>query len=206
MPMIYAMVLAAGRSRRMGTQKLLLPLGDRPVIVHIVDEVLRSPVDQVFVVVGPGGHGVVEAIANRSVRLVTNPDPEGDMLSSVRCALSAMPEDCAAVLTVLGDQPGITAEVVAVLVQAFRTSGHGIIVPTYHGRRGHPLLFSRDYREEILCGYQGVGLQGLLHAHPEDVCEVELPAPGVIEDMDLPEEYEKIAKMFKNKPESGGSE
>ena len=140
--MIYAMVLAAGRSRRMGAQKLLLPLGDRPVIARIVDEVLSSPVDRVFVIVGPDGNGIAEALAGQCVDFVTNPDAEGEMLSSVRCGLRAMPEDCTAVLVVLGDQPGITADVVAMLVQAFQTSGRGIVVPIYGGRRGHPLLLS----------------------------------------------------------------
>jgi len=199
--MFCAMVLAAGRSRRMGAQKLLLPLGDRPVIVHIIDEVLRSPVDRVFVIVGSGCNGVAEAIANRRVEFVTNPDPKGDMLSSVRCGLRAMPDDCA-VLVVLGDQPSVTSDVIAMVARAFQTSGRGIVVPTYSGRRGHPLLFAMRYREEILSYYGNVGLRGLLYAHPEDVFEVETLAPGVIEDMDLPEDYERTATKFRNKLEN----
>lgn len=124
---------------------------------------------------------------------------------SVRCAVVlATGEDCAAVLVVLGDQPGITADVVAILVQAFKASSHGIVVPTYNGRRGHPLLFAMHYREEILSCYRDVGLRGLLYAHPEDVFEVEASAPGVIEDMDVPEDYEQTVTKFRNKLESGG--
>lgn len=196
--MICAMVLAAGRSRRMGAQKLLLPLGDRPVIAHIVDEVLRSPVDRVFVIVGLDGARVAEALAGRRVEFATNPDPEGEMLTSIRCGLRAMPEDCAAVLMVLGDQPGVTADVIAAIVQAFQTSGRGIVAPIYKGKRGHPLLFAMRYRDELLNQYDDVGLCGLLRAHPEDVFEVEIPAPSVIEDMDLPEDYERETKRYKN--------
>ena len=93
------------------------------MIARIVDEVLRSPVDRVFVVVGPDGGRIAEALAGRRVEFVTNPDPEAEMLSSVRCGLRAMPEDCEAVLVVLGDQPGVTAEVIATLgasLQNFR--------------------------------------------------------------------------------------
>ena len=196
--MICAMVLAAGRSRRMGAQKLLLLLGDRPVIAHIVDEVLRSPVDRVFVIVGLDGARVAEALAGRRVEFATNPDPEGEMLTSIRCGLRAMPEDCAAVLMVLGDQPGVTADVIAAIVQAFQTSGRGIVAPIYKGKRGHPLLFAMRYRDELLNQYDDVGLCGLLRAHPEDVFEVEIPAPSVIEDMDLPEDYERETKRYKN--------
>jgi molybdenum cofactor cytidylyltransferase len=174
----------------MGAQKLLLPLGDRPVIAHIVDEVLRSPVDRVFVIVGLDGARVAEALAGRRVEFATNPDPEGEMLTSIRCGLRAMPEDCAAVLMVLGDQPGVTADVIA--------SGRGIVAPIYKGKRGHPLLFAMRYRDELLNQYDDVGLCGLLRAHPEDVFEVEIPAPSVIEDMDLPEDYERETKRYKN--------
>jgi molybdenum cofactor cytidylyltransferase len=196
--MICSIVLAAGRSRRMGVQKLLLPLGDRPVIAGIVDEVFRSPVDRVFVVVGPDGARIAEALAGRRVEFVTNSDPEAEMLSSVRCGLRAMPEDCEAVLAVLGDQPGVTAGVIAAIVQAFHTSSRGIVIPTHNGHRGHPLLFAMRYRDEILTRHDDVGLRGLIHAHPEDVYEVDFPAPNVIDDMDLPEDYEREAKRYNN--------
>ena len=189
--MICALVLAAGRSRRMGVQKLLLPVGGQPLIARVVDEVLRSPVAEVFVVIGHEGERVAEALAGRRVRFVPNPDAEGEMLSSVRCGLRAVPENCAAVLMVLGDQPGISANVIATLAGAFRTAGRGIVVPTHGGRRGHPLLFAMQYRGEILSRYNEVGLRGLLQAHPEEVFEVAVAAPGVLEDMDVPEDYHR---------------
>lgn len=194
--MICALVLAAGRSHRMGAQKLLLPLGGKPAIARIVDEVVRSPVDQVFVVVGHDGKRIAGALAGRRVNFVTNPHAEGEMLSSVRCGLSAMPTSCTAVLAVLGDQPSLTADVVGLLIRAFRTGGRGIVVPTYGGRRGHPLLFAMHYRDEILSRYEDVGLRGLLHAHPEDVLEVETAAPGVLEDMNVPEDFRQTAARF----------
>jgi molybdenum cofactor cytidylyltransferase len=196
--MICSILLAAGRSRRMRAQKLLLPLGDRPVIARIVDEVLRSPVDRVFVVVGPDSARIAEVLAGRQVEFVTNPAPEAEMLSSVRCGLRAMPEDCDAVLAVLGDQPGVTTEVIAAIVQAFHASRRGIVAPIYKGKRGHPLMFSMRYREEILTRYDDFGLRGLLHAHPEDVCEIEFSTPNVFDDMDLPEDYEREIKQYKN--------
>ena len=118
------------------------------------------------------------------------------MLSSVRCGLRVMPEDCDAVLVVLGDQPGITADVIVALVQAYFESGCGIAIPTHNGRRGHPLMFAMHYRDEILNNYDDIGLHGLLHAHPQDVCEIEFPTTNVIDDMDLPEDYDREKRLF----------
>ena len=96
--MICAMVLAAGRSRRMGTQKLLLPFEGQPLIARIVDELLRSPVAQVFVVIGEAGKPIKEALADRKVQYVASTDPDAEMLDSVRSGLIAMPEETAAVI------------------------------------------------------------------------------------------------------------
>jgi len=189
--MIAALVLAAGRSRRMGTQKLLLPVGGQPLIARIVDEVLRSPVDQVFVVTGREGERIGQALARRRVQFVTNSDAEGEMLSSVRSGLRAVPGTCDAALVVMGDQPSIKAETISLLLQAYQTGGRGIVVPTCGGRRGHPLLFAMSYRDEILSRYDEVGLRGLLQAHREDVLEVEVAAPGILEDLDVPEDYRR---------------
>jgi molybdenum cofactor cytidylyltransferase len=205
--MICAIVLAAGRSRRMGVQKLLLPLGGQPVIARVADAWLGGPVDRVFAVVGRDGDRIAEALAGRPIQFVVNPQAEGEMLSSVRCGLRAMPDECAVVLVVLGDQPGVTADVVAATVRAFRADGRGIVVPTCRGRRGHPLLFAAHYRDEILNQYEDAGLRGLLLAHPADVCEVEVAMPGVLEDIDVPEDYRQmIARRQADSSEQRNSE
>ncbi len=191
--MICALVLAAGRSQRMGTQKLLLPVGGQPMIARIVDQVLASPVDRVFAVIGADPDRMVAALAGRPVTFVVNPDEHGEMLSSVRCGLAALPHECTAALVVLGDQPGLTAGVVTQLLRAFETAGRGIAVPTSGGRRGHPVLFALRYRDEILTRYEAVGLRGLLQAHPEDVYEVEVGTPDVLDDLDTPRDFERLA-------------
>ena len=191
--MICAIIPAAGRSRRMGVQKLLLPVGGKPMIACVVDAVLAGPVDHVVVVIGSDGGRIAGALAGRRVHFVTNPEAEGEMLGSVRCGLRAVPQDAAAALVAPGDQPGVTSEVVAAVVEAFRSSGRGIVVPTHAGRRGHPLLIALRYRDEILAHYDGTGLRGLLQAHPEDVLEVEVAAPGAVEDVDTPTEYAQAA-------------
>ena len=192
--MIGAVVLAAGRSQRMGTQKLLLPVGGQPLIARIVDQVLASPVDRTVVVTGSDGDRLAAALAGRPVAFVVNPEPQAEMLASVRCGLAVLPPECTAALIVLGDQPGITAHVIARLLEAFLASGRGIAAPTTHGRRGHPLLVSLRYRDEILTHYDKVGLRGLLQRHPEDVCEVDVGTPGILDDLDTPRDYQRLVE------------
>jgi len=189
--MICAVVLAAGCSRRMGTQKLLLPFAGSTVIGHVVGQIMASDVDQAYVIVGRDAAAIVEALRDRPVGIVRNPQPDGDMLSSIRCGLRAVPPDCRAVLVGLGDQPGITGELVNCLINAYLSSDRRIAVPVHAGQRGHPLLLSVDHREEVLRNYDRVGLRGLLREHPEDVLEVPVSSPAAVSDMDYPADYRR---------------
>jgi len=189
--MICAIVLAAGESRRMGVQKLLLPFGSTTVVGHIVDQLLASIVDQVIVVVGHEADRITEELADRPVDIVTNPDYKTGMLSSVRCGLRVVPQQCEAVMLTLGDQPAITSKLVDEMVGAFRTTVKSILVPVYQGKRGHPLVFAKHYRDEILTSFDDVGLRGLLHAHLGDVFELNVSTPDVLSDIDFPEDYQR---------------
>jgi molybdenum cofactor cytidylyltransferase len=189
--MICAIVLAAGQSRRMGTQKLLLPFAGSTVIAMIVDQLLASPVDRTVVVVGRDREAITAALTGRTVSFVMNPAGESEMLDSLRCGLRALPEGCEAVLVVLGDQPGLTSALVDGLVSAFGIDGPGLIVATHEGRRGHPLLIPADYFPEVLTRFDDTGLRGLLHAHPEQVREFAVSSLDVLLDMDLPEDYRR---------------
>jgi len=194
--MICAIVLAAGESRRMGAQKLLLPFGGKTVIAHVADELLRSDVDAVYVVVGHEGKRISEELSRRPVTVVTNPDYKVGMLSSVRCGLQALPQQCEKVLVALGDQPAITSELVNRMVQSFSTTDKGILVPLYRGKRGHPVLFSIHYRNDIMTCFDNVGLRGLLQAHPDEVFELSVSTPTVLSDMDRPEDYRRELASF----------
>ena len=208
--MTCAIVLAAGESRRMGCQKLLLPFGStrrptgRPstVIAHIVDQLLHSAVDDVVVVVGHLGDRVAAELSGWPVTVVDNPDYARGMLSSVRCGLRSLPRPCQSILAALGDQPAITSKLVDDLLLAFAKSGKGILVPVYAGKRGHPVLFSAMYREEILTHYDDEGLRGLLRAHPGDVHEIAVGTPSVLTDMDYPKEYQRERAAFSERDAS----
>ena len=125
----------------------------------------------------------------RPVQLAVNPEVGGEMLSSVRRGLRALSSQARAALVVLGDQPAISRAVVAELVLASDRRGGGIAVPTFQGKRGHPLLLSTAYRDEILRSYDAVGLRGLLKNRAGDVIEVPVSVPGILEDLDSPADY-----------------
>ena len=194
--MIYAIVLAAGGSRRMGAQKLMLPFDGKKVITHIVDELLASRIDQVIVVVGSDSDLIEGELSQRSVGIVANPDYRRGMLSSVRCGIEVLPSECSAVMVVLGDQPAINHELVDEIILKFGKTGKGILVPCYRGKHGHPLLFMVKYREEIMTSFDETGLRGLLLSHPEDVFEMEVSDSSVLSDIDSPEDYRRETEEF----------
>jgi molybdenum cofactor cytidylyltransferase len=173
-----------------GVQKLVLPFAGSTVIGHIVDQLISSAVGRIIVVVGLNP-AVAAALGPRRVTVVRNDDPEADMLSSARCGVRALPGDCDGVLLVLGDQPSITPSLVRQMADAYAARGGGIVVPVYEGRRGHPLLFPAPYARELLTGYDGQGVRGLLRSHADDVFELHVSDRGVVADMDLPEDYRR---------------
>lgn len=191
--MICAIVLAAGESRRMGVQKLLLPFGAKTVIAHIVDQLLPSVVGKVIVVTGHESGKVAEALsgAPQRVSIVENPDYPSGMLSSVRCGIRALPSGCHAAMVCLGDQPSVTTDLVNDLVHAFKGSDKGIVVPVFEGKRGHPILFSERYYGEVLTRFDDAGLRGLLHAYQDDVFELAVSTPAVLSDIDYPDDYRR---------------
>ena len=195
MPAIGAIVLAAGKSRRMGTQKMLLPFAGSTMIGHVVSQVLNSPVRFTVVVVARSAADVSNAVAGLPVTVTTNNDPDGDMLSSIRCGLRALPAECDAVLVVLGDQPSVTPQLIATLIDAYAGApGRGIVVPAHNGRRGHPLLLAARYRDEVLHAHDGIGLHGLLQAHENDVLEIAVSDDGVVSDVDVPDDYRRAVE------------
>ena len=191
--MLCAIIPAAGQSKRMGAKKPLLPYAGQPLINHIIAQ-LQPAADQIYVV---ANDPEIAATLTRITGVppvpthIKNPDPQADMLSSIRCALKALPTHCTQILVAPADHPAITTALVTQMIQAFDKKSHTIIVPTHAGQRGHPLLFSAQYRNEILTHFDGQGLRALLQAHPDQVLELPTDDPAVIEDLDHPQDYRR---------------
>jgi molybdenum cofactor cytidylyltransferase len=199
--MICAIVLAAGRSKRMGAQKLLLPFAGKTVIEHIVDQVSAAEsIGNVVVVTGADGDTVSAALRSRQVVIVRNPEFDSEMLESVRCGLSALPAACDAILVVLGDQPAIRREWIEALSGVYREhDGKKIVVPAHHGHRGHPMLIPVRFRHELLTDHNDTGIRGLLDAHAGDVIRVPWKDGDVLADMDYPEDYRRELARIREK-------
>jgi molybdenum cofactor cytidylyltransferase len=199
--MICAIVLAAGCSRRMGTQKVLLTLGKETVISHIIDQLLASRVEKIYVVAGFHAEEIKKELSGKPISIVYNREYESGMLSSVRAGLSSIPNECEAVFVVLGDQPSISSKLIDEMIQSFFIKEKKIVVPLYDGKRGHPILFSIIYKNEILKKFNEVGLRGLMQAHDSDVYEMNVSDPSVLTDMDYPDDYKRQIEKYENRDE-----
>jgi len=191
--MISAIVLAAGEARRMGQVKLLLPWKGKTILEHVLGNLLQSRVDEVILVLGHEADRFLGKISEPKIKIVFNPAYGEGMSSSLRKGLMAMGEKAEAFLVVLGDQPGIRPEIINQLIQAFRQTRkiRKIVLPTYQSRRGHPVLFSSEYGEEILRLKGDVGARQILRDHPEDIVEVETDSEAILWDIDTPEDYQE---------------
>jgi molybdenum cofactor cytidylyltransferase len=188
--MICAIALAAGRSQRMGTQKLLLPFAGSVVIARVVDAFLGAPVDRLIVVARPKDQQLHDVLGNRSVIFVENPDLAGDMLSSLRCGLRALPATAETIAVSPADQPSLEPGLVHQMLTAFQASGRSVLVPVHSGHRGHPAVFAGHYRNELLTSFDGIGLRGLLQTHAAEVIEWPTDDAAVLEDLDTPADYQ----------------
>ena len=192
--MIWAVVLAAGESRRMGTQKLLLPFGDATVVEAVVKAALGSRVDRAMVVLGADAREVRAKLAPTGADFTVNEDHGRGMLSSVQAGFAALGEGAEAAVVMLGDQPFLPSAVVDAVIAAHRTSGKGIVIPTFQGRRGHPVLVDMKYRAEVLGLDPSDGLRQLMRAHPDDIHEADVADANVLRDLDTPEDYQERVK------------
>ncbi len=188
MPRIAALVLAAGRSRRMGeTNKLLIDLGGQPMIERIVNEVGKAAVAEVVVVTGHQAEAVELALARHPVRLVRNPRYREGLSSSLRHGLQAL-QPCAAVVVCLGDMPGIRHEHIDRLIQSFDPRrGRAICVPVCHGQRGNPVLWARSFFSAMRQLTGDRGARALLSVHADQVHEVVIDDLGILNDIDTRE-------------------
>jgi molybdenum cofactor cytidylyltransferase len=189
--MIGAIILAAGESRRMGQQKLLLPYAGRNVIQHIAGAATNSRADQTVVVTGHEPERIHEALDGFKVAFAHNDRYVEGMLTSIRAGLAALPDNLEAFLVVLGDQPSLTSAVIDFLIDGFRASHKGIVVPYINDDSGHPIIIDAAYREEVMTQFDDTGLRGLIYGRPEEVHRLRVTHPGVLRDMDTPEDYER---------------
>ena len=195
-----AVVLAAGSARRFGAPKLLLSFGGSTIIGCVVAALAQAGLEPIIVVAGEQIAPITEALKDTPAHVVHNPSPDRGMNSSLRVGVAELPEDVTDFLVALGDQPSLRAADIRRLLQARRSSGKGIALPTHRGKRGHPVSFDGRYRAEILALTDSDTLRDLIHAHGDDTLEVDCSSEAVLRDIDTPEEYREELRVASQAP------
>lgn len=194
---IWAIVLAAGESKRMGFPKMLLDFNGRTMIENVISMVAESEAGNIIIVLGAERESILEILTKYRVQTCYNGNFKKGMLSSVQCGFNNIPPDADAVLVFQGDQPLITTKTVNSMISAYRSTDKEILIPVYNGKRGHPIMIGMKYREEIMTLDAGIGLRELTTNHPEDVLQVETEDPGILRDFDTYEEYRNEINNFR---------
>lgn len=192
--MISAVLLAAGESRRMGEFKQLLRLGDKTFVEHCVDNLLLSRVGEVIVITGHRDSEVQRALGDRPVRFAYNSQYQSGMASSIRRAMEAVSENAQACVLALVDQPRIAPNVIDRIIETYEEARPLIVIPTFEGRNGHPILLDLALKEEVLNMDSSLGLRSVVHAHSSRIARVDVSDSEVLEDCDVPDDYERILK------------
>ena len=187
-----AVVLAAGRSERMGgANKLLLPVEGVAVVRRVVETVSAAPVDEVLVVVGHDRGAVGRALAGLPVRLVDNPRYREGLGSSVAAGVASAAGGADGYLICLGDLPRLTISSVRAVLERFRDVDEPeVVVPHYRGRPGHPVLIRRRFRDLLLTLEGDRGARAALGGLTA-VVRLDVEDPGILEDIDTPEDYDR---------------
>jgi molybdenum cofactor cytidylyltransferase len=190
--LITAVVLAAGKSERLGRPKPLLPTGNgTPFLAAILETMTGTAVDEVRVVVGYEAEQVIDVGGLVRHVIVHNREFERGMLSSVQAGIRALPSGTTAFLVWPVDQPLVRADTVDRIIEAWKSQHAPVVVPTYQGKRGHPTLFSAKLSAELLRAPEDQGARAVVHAHEKNLVEVEVDDPGILTDIDTPQAYRK---------------
>jgi molybdenum cofactor cytidylyltransferase len=190
---VAAILLAAGRSRRMGAFKPLLPFpGKRTVVEACLDHLTAGGVETIVVVLGHRAEEMRRRLSHLSVLFAVNMDALSEMGASIARGVEQLPEDVKTILIGLSDQPAIPPEVIRFLINERVRTGARLVVPEYGGRGGHPVLIDSSFRRELLQLEAGRGLRALFDAHLGEVLRVPVASPYVARDMDTWDDYRAL--------------
>jgi molybdenum cofactor cytidylyltransferase len=191
LPSVAAILLAAGRSERMGTFKPLLPFGEKTVIEACLDYLRESKIETIVVVGGHRMDQLRDKLKTESVIIVENPDPSSEMGHSIACGIKAVPGNFGAVLIGLVDHPAVSAQVVQQLIDQWK-KGTPLVVPTWQGRGGHPVLVDLRFRPDLLNLPPEGGLKSLFLEHREHLRRLPVDSPFIARDMDTWDDYTRL--------------
>ena len=199
--MISAILLGAGESKRMKVNKLSLPWGRETVFEHCFNTLLRSRVGEVIVVLNKQNEGMRRQFEKRTasptkkVKVTFNPYYKQGISTSIHKGLQVMDPRSSGVLISLGDQPFLKTRTINVLLRAFQQRKGGIVVPSFQGMKGHPVIFHRMFRKELLKLRGDTGGKPILLKYSQQIKTLPVRSEGVIKDIDTREAYQQALRM-----------
>lgn len=198
-PCIAALLLAAGAARRMGARpKCLLEIDGQPLIVRLLHAIDQAGLPAPTIVLGAYAEAISAVVQGRSGRVVMQPDPQADQISSLRLGLAALPPEADAVMVLLADQPLIRAQELTDLIEAYRERPTGVqmLQPQHHGMPGNPAVISRVACAQILAGSAATGAQQWRAQHRDAYLAWPTDNPRYCTDLDSPDDIERLQSQW----------
>jgi molybdenum cofactor cytidylyltransferase len=189
---IAGLLLAAGRSRRFGSDKLCAKLNGKAVIRWSAEAL--AELEAVFVVIPPGADATTQALSRLDVSFVVNLARDEGMASSIRAGVAALPDEVEAVIIALADQPRVSPEITRQLCDRWRAGGVSAVAPEYRDGRGHPVLFGRDCFDALLALRGDVGARSVLDTLGDRLALVRVDEAMPI-DVDTPEALSALQRV-----------
>lgn len=195
---IAGIILAAGKSSRIGQIKQLLPFGEKTILDRVVENAIRSSLCQVIVVLGHSADQIQQVVDFTRVKVVINKNYEKGQSTSLQTGLAAVADYCDGVMFILGDQPLVDVDVIDALIEGFGQSRAPLVMPTCRGRRGNPVIINRSLFHQLKALTGDVGARVLFEEYAEQIREIEVPNDGINFDVDTWEDYMKLQVMQRN--------
>src|SRR5262249_26319181 len=192
---ISAIVLAAGKSERMGRPKALLPLRGRTFLDNILQAISGTSAEDTIVVVGHH-RDEIERHVTMPIRTVFNPDYEQGMITSLQAGIRSLPSGTDGALLFLVDHPLVDSESIRLLMAS--AAPDRIVVPTFKGRKGHPVLFGATILQEVLALSASEGANIVVRRDPGRIVQVSVNSPGVLVDVDTPEDFRQLQSKYES--------
>src|SRR5690348_4350711 len=198
---LVAVILAAGESRRMGTPKALLPYRGKTFIEHLLEITCHSRIASRRIVLGAHLDQIRAKLPSEAASIVMNPDWRQGQLSSIQAAIRTIGADETAGLILCPvDHPLFSPKLIAQLIDAFDSSGKLVVLPVYHGRRGHPVIFAASLYPELLAASPAIGAREVVWAHAAELQEVPTEEEGVVLNINDPETLRRALENREPQP------
>ena len=190
--MLAAVILSGGESRRMGSPKALLPYQGRPFLEHLLAITKHPKIGVRRIVLGAHAGPILKALEIQAEEVVINEEWEKGQLSSIHAGLRSLPAGTDGMLLCLVDHPLVSASIVNDLVEKFCARHKLIVLPTYNGQRGHPIIFSSRLYDELLAAPMDVGARAVVWAHAGEIEEVPTSEEGVVLNLNDPQTLKRM--------------